>query len=129
MGAPPKSKEQEERIRRRAYELWEREGRPERGHEQYWLRAETELEASGFEENQGEGNRAAGLAFDRSQSEFARNADVADKAADARDALEGREGEDLRRAEQAAKARSHGEDPALHPKPKKRSKREPAKRS
>ena len=120
----PKSREHEERIRRRAYELWEREGRPESGQEQHWLRAEAELEASGFGGNQGEGNRAAGLAFDRSQSEFARNADVMGKAAAARDALDGVEGDELRRAERAAKAHSHGEDAGLGH----NSEKEPARR-
>lgn len=33
----------EERVRIRAYEIWEREGRPEGGAEQRWLRAEEEL--------------------------------------------------------------------------------------
>jgi hypothetical protein len=95
MAALPKSREQEERIRRRAYELWERDGRPEHGHEQYWLRAETELEASGFEENQGESNRVA---------------------------------EEPRRAEETAKAHNHDQDSKLDPKPKKKSKKAPAKR-
>ena len=35
----------EERVRVRAYEIWEREGRPEGGAEQHWLRAEEELVA------------------------------------------------------------------------------------
>jgi len=117
MAEQPKSRDHEERIRRRAYELWEREGRPESGQEQHWLRAEAELEASGFGGNQGEGNREAALAFDRSQSEFARTADVAGKGASARDALEGPEGNELRRAERAASAHSHGEDVKLRQNP------------
>jgi hypothetical protein len=32
-----------ERIRIRAYEIWEREGRPHRRHDDHWHRAETEI--------------------------------------------------------------------------------------
>ncbi len=35
----------EERIRRRAQEIWEREGRPEGCHEEHWARARREVEA------------------------------------------------------------------------------------
>ena len=108
-----RSKEQEEGIRRRAYELWEREGRPDNEQLAFWLRAEAELEAGEFAGNQGEGNRAAGQAFDRAQTEFAQGADVMGKAAAARDALDGPEGPVLRKAEQIGKAHSHGEDPQL----------------
>lgn len=41
----------EERIRRRAYEIWEREGRPDGEHERHWQQAEKELEG---EEGNGE---------------------------------------------------------------------------
>ena len=34
-----------ERVRTRAYEIWEREGRPEGGAERDWLEAEEELRA------------------------------------------------------------------------------------
>ena len=33
----------EERIRQRAYELWEDNGRPEGGADEFWQRAEREL--------------------------------------------------------------------------------------
>jgi hypothetical protein len=36
-----------ERIRRRAYELWEQEGRPEGRAEEHWSRAEREVQAAG----------------------------------------------------------------------------------
>jgi len=113
MSENSRSKVQEERIRRRAYELWEWAGRPDGGQQAFWLRAEAELEAGDFTGNQGEGNRAAGQAFDRAQTEFAQGADVASKAAAARDALDGPEGPALRKAEQIGKAHSHGEDPQL----------------
>jgi hypothetical protein len=35
----------EERIRARAYELWEREGRAHGGHERHWLEATRQVEA------------------------------------------------------------------------------------
>ena len=35
----------EERIRRRAHEIWEREGRPEGRHEEHWARARREVES------------------------------------------------------------------------------------
>jgi len=35
----------EERIRRRAHEIWEREGRPEGRREEHWARARREAEA------------------------------------------------------------------------------------
>jgi Protein of unknown function (DUF2934) len=34
----------EERIRQRAHEIWEREGRPEGRHEEHWARARRQLE-------------------------------------------------------------------------------------
>ena len=37
----------EERVRRRAYELWEQDGSPHGKHDDYWLRAEAELAGSG----------------------------------------------------------------------------------
>jgi hypothetical protein len=36
-------KETEQRIRERAYVLWENDGRPEGGAEAYWLQAEAEI--------------------------------------------------------------------------------------
>jgi DUF2934 family protein len=114
MAENSRTPEQEQRIRRRAYELWEREGRRESGAEEYWLRAEQELERMGPQTNEGEGNRSAALAFDRNQTAFAREADVAGRSAAAREAFDGAEGEELRKAEQAGRAHSHGEDPELN---------------
>ncbi len=39
--------DKEERIRRRAYEIWERDGRPDGEHERHWHQAEKELEGEG----------------------------------------------------------------------------------
>ncbi|WP_087001668.1 DUF2934 domain-containing protein [Rhizobium sullae] len=38
------SGDREDRIRRRAYEKWEREGRPDGEHERHWQQAEKEIE-------------------------------------------------------------------------------------
>ena len=116
----------EEKIRKRAYELWEREGRPHLRDHDHWLRAEAELEAAGPQGNEGEGSVTAALAYDHSQTEFAaEKGEVKRKAKAAKKALDGPEGPELRKAEAAGKARSKGEDPALR---KKASKKEPAKR-
>lgn len=114
MAENSRTPEQEQRVRRLAYALWEREGRRESGAEEYWLRAEQELERMGPQTNEGEGNRSAALAFDRNQTAFAREADVAGRSAAAREAFDGTEGDELRKAEQAGKAHSHGEDPELN---------------
>jgi len=37
------SGDREEQIRRRAHELWEQSGRPERRETEFWLQAEREL--------------------------------------------------------------------------------------
>ncbi|RVJ40003.1 DUF2934 domain-containing protein [Sinorhizobium meliloti] len=41
------TEDDEDRIRARAYEIWEREGRPDGGHERHWHQAEKELEEEG----------------------------------------------------------------------------------
>src|SRR5215470_1444312 len=91
----------EEKIRKRAYELWEQDGRPHLRDHDHWLKAEAELAAAGPQGNEGEGSRTAALAYDHSQTEFAQQADVEGAAEAARNALEGAEGAELRRAEAA----------------------------
>lgn len=39
--------EREERIRQRAYRLWEQEGSPEGQADEYWTRAEAQIDAEG----------------------------------------------------------------------------------
>ncbi|WP_179874115.1 DUF2934 domain-containing protein [Rhizobium sp. L43] len=46
-GSPAATRE--EKIRKRAYSLWEKEGRPEGQHRHHWSQAEHELEAQEFE--------------------------------------------------------------------------------
>ncbi len=67
---------------------------------------------AGQDANQGEGNRTAAAAYDKDTTEFARSGKVeqAAKAAAADSPEQQAEG---RRAEEAGKAHSHGEDPAL----------------
>ena len=115
----------QEKVRKRAYELWEQEGRPHLRDHDHWLRAEAELEAAGPQGNEGEGSRTAALAYDHSQTEFAQDKpEVKRKAKAAKKALDGPEGAELRKAEAAGKARSKGEDPELG----KKAKKEPSKR-
>ncbi|MER8827705.1 DUF2934 domain-containing protein [Mesorhizobium sp. M0938] len=45
--------DREERIRRRAHEIWEREGRPEGREREHWDRAVQEIEAEGSEAERG----------------------------------------------------------------------------
>src|SRR6516164_8793545 len=94
----------EAKIRKRAYELWEQDGRPHLRDHDHWLRAEAELAAAGPQGNEGEGSRTAALAYDHSQTEFAQKGDVKGKA------------------EAAGKARSKGEDPELRKKSTKSAK-------
>jgi hypothetical protein len=112
----------EEKIRKRAYELWEQDGRPHLRDHDHWLRAEAELEAAGPQGNEGEGNVTAALAYDHSQTEFAEKADVKRKAKAAKKALDGPEGPELRKAEAAGKSHSKGEDPELRKKSTKSTK-------
>ena len=39
--------DREQRIREKAYEIWERQGRPEGGHEEHWHQAEREIAEEG----------------------------------------------------------------------------------
>ena len=45
--------DREERVRARAYEIWEREGRQEGSHEAHWQQAERELQEESGERQQG----------------------------------------------------------------------------
>ncbi|AZO12071.1 MULTISPECIES: DUF2934 domain-containing protein [unclassified Mesorhizobium] len=45
--------DREERIRRRAHEIWEREGRPEGRQQEHWDQAVQEIEAEGSEAERG----------------------------------------------------------------------------
>jgi hypothetical protein len=60
-GSPPAAREEE--IRKRAYSLWEKEGRPEGKHGHHWTLAEHELDAQ-----QGEADNPPNLAALREAS-------------------------------------------------------------
>ncbi|TIY01229.1 MAG: DUF2934 domain-containing protein [Mesorhizobium sp.] len=47
--------DREERIRRRAHEIWEREGRPEGREREHWDQAVQEIEAEDSEAERGPG--------------------------------------------------------------------------
>ena len=102
-----------EAVRQRAYEIWERKGRPEGRDDEHWHEAEAELAAAGERGNEGEGNKTAALVFDRAQAEFAQSGDAEKLGEAAREAREGSEGADLKSAEEQARSHSRGEDPAL----------------
>ncbi|TIN26664.1 MAG: DUF2934 domain-containing protein [Mesorhizobium sp.] len=58
----------EERIKRRAYEIWEREGRPTGREQEHWDQAVQEIEAEGPETERGAGDPAVGVGSKSSDS-------------------------------------------------------------
>jgi hypothetical protein len=110
--------ELQQRISLRAYEIWEREGRPHGHASDHWLEAERQLAhedgataSSGV--NEGEGSRTGARAYDQAATAFARSGQVEAAAREAAAAIDGPEGAALRQAEEAGRRHSHGEDPAL----------------
>jgi hypothetical protein len=63
--------------------------------------------------NEGEGNRTAARAYNKGVQDFEKTGQVDKKAREAADALDGPEAAELKKAEEAGKNHSHGEDPAL----------------
>lgn len=61
--------------------------------------------------NQGEGNRAAARHYNEAQKKFVEKGQVKEKAEEAERALKGKEGEELRRAEEEGKSHAKGHDP------------------
>ncbi len=86
---------------------------PKKSQPSGWAKAEDELKKAPRDKNEGEGGRTAAMAYDRSQTAFARSGNVAGKAKEAESALEGPERGELEKAEKAGKSHSHGEDPSL----------------
>jgi hypothetical protein len=64
-------------------------------------------------ENQGEGDYKSARVYNEHQKQFNESGKIEKAAKDAEKAIEGKEGDELRRAEEAGKSRSHGEDPQL----------------
>lgn len=67
--------------------------------------------------NEGEGSQTGARQYDEGAREFAKSGRVEGAAEDARAAVEGPEADELRAAEEAGKARSAEEDPALSGQP------------
>jgi hypothetical protein len=66
--------------------------------------------------NQGEGDYRSARSYDEHVRRTAEGGQVDKKAHEAEKAFEGKEGDELRRAEEAGKRHSHGEDPLLNKK-------------
>jgi hypothetical protein len=64
-------------------------------------------------QNEGEGNKTADRHYREGVRRTVQSGEVDKKAKEAERAYDGAEGDELRRAEQQGKKRSHGEDPAL----------------
>ncbi|NYZ15902.1 hypothetical protein HL658_25460 [Azospirillum sp. RWY-5-1] len=64
--------------------------------------------------NEGEGNRTADRQYVEGVKDHVKNHDVQGDAQRAKDAVDGPEGAELRRAEEAGKNHSKGEDPLLN---------------
>jgi hypothetical protein len=66
--------------------------------------------------NQGEGDYRSARRYDEHVRQTAESGEVEKKAREAKRAIEGKEGGELRHAEEMGKRHSHGEDPQLHKK-------------
>jgi hypothetical protein len=100
-----------ERIRERAYQIWEGnscEGNPE----EHWLQAEREVlgtEAAPADSFSGEAaGRDATRTYDNNVRKFGESGRIAEKVKEAKKALDGPEREELKRAEEAGKRRAKG---------------------
>lgn len=112
-----------ERVKTKAHEIWEREGRPHGRDHEHWRQAEAEVEAEGGGEkpgsaagsgpNEGEGSQTGAADYNRSTRKFAESGQVESKAREAADAVSGAEGKTLREAEKVGRSRSRGEDPEV----------------
>jgi hypothetical protein len=98
-----------ERIRVRAYEIWEGNGR-EGDPEEHWLAAEREIlgdQAAPRESFNGEAaGREATRAYDSHVKKFGESGQVGEKVKEAEQALDGPEREELKRAEEVGKRRA-----------------------
>jgi hypothetical protein len=105
-----------EKIRERAYQLWQQLGEPEGQHEDHWLQAEREHQEGVLGDNrvEGEGSYTAARQYDEATSAFANSGKVEPAARDAVGSLDDpAEAAELRQAEEVGKKRSRGDDPNL----------------
>jgi Protein of unknown function (DUF2934) len=115
--------EDTERVRSKAYEIWEHEGKPDGRALEHWLEAERQVlgqtgdgdqqdsKGSGPSANEGEGNRTAARQYNEAQQRFVRSGKVEKKAREAQKAIEGEEGKELREAETVGRQRVAEKDP------------------
>jgi len=100
-----------ERIRERAYQIWEGGGR-DGNSEEHWLQAEREVLGSAAAPadkfNGDAAGRDATRAYDEHAKKFGANGRVEEKVREAEAALDGPEREELQRAEEAGKRRARG---------------------
>jgi hypothetical protein len=98
-----------ERIRERAYQIWEGNGH-DGNPEEHWLQAEREVLGSEAAPEASFSGEAAGQnatrAYDDHATRFGANGKVEEKMKEAEAALDGPEREDLKRAEEAGKRRA-----------------------
>jgi hypothetical protein len=98
-----------DQLRNRAYQIWERKGRPQGRDLEHWLEAERELEADDDRDHRAEKEEAgleAARAYNRDFQDFVRHESVEAKAQEAKHAIEGPEASELERAEAIGKSRS-----------------------
>jgi hypothetical protein len=100
-----------ERIRARAYQIWEGNGR-DGNPEEHWLAAEREILGSETAPPNSFAGEAAGReatgTYDNKVRKFGDSGRVAEKVREAKEALDGPDREDLKRAEEAGKRRAKG---------------------
>ena len=94
-----------QRVRLRAYLIWEKQGRPEGLAVDHWLEAEQQVanepDAAGLQ---------AGRDCDKGVQEFEKSGRVERAAKEAREALDGPERADLEQAQENARRRGGGND-------------------
>ena len=115
--------EETERVRSKAYEIWEREGKQDGRALDHWLKAERQMlgqtgdgdqqdrKGSRPSANEGEGNRTAARQNNEAQQRFVGSGKVEKKARKAQKAIDGEEGKELRQAELVGKRRTAEKHP------------------
>jgi hypothetical protein len=101
-----------EKLRNRAYQIWESKGVQSVATLKDWLEAEGELEEADDRNPRAikeEAGLKAARAYHQEVQEFGRHENVAARAQEAKHAIEGAEASELRRAEAIGKSRSRGQ--------------------
>ena len=110
--------EKSKRIHEHAYHIWEKEGRPEGRHEDHWLEAEREIGRQDSENykpsdasSDPHGIHAA-EEYNRNVQNTVHSGKVEQAANEAKKAVESSERDSLKRAEEAGKRASKGNEAA-----------------